>query len=83
MHRNQHIHDLGDAMAKKEELRKMKWFKDKKDRSDALLQDMVQHNETLKAYQRSEKMNRAIARDQERKIRGTIGKLNKFTVPQI
>lgn len=83
MHKNQHVSDLGDAMHQKEELRKMKWFKDKKDRSDALLMDMVTHNEVLKVYQRQDKMTKTIKRDQERKMRGTVGKLNKFTVGQI
>lgn len=83
MHKNQHISDLGDAMAKKEELRKMKWFKDKKDRSDQILHDMVTRNEILKIYQRQDKMHRTIKHDQERKIRGTVGKVNKFTVGQI
>ena len=83
MHKNQHVSDLGDAMYQKEELRKMKWFKDKKDRSDALLMDMVTHNEVLKVYQRQDKMTKTIKRDQERKMRGTVGKLNKFTVGQI
>lgn len=50
-------------MGKKEELRKMKWFKDKKDRSDAILHDMVTRNEILKNYQRQEKMNRTIKHD--------------------
>jgi hypothetical protein len=50
MHKNQHVRDLTEAMEKKEDLRKMKWFKDKKDRSDSLLQDMVTKNEILKIY---------------------------------
>jgi hypothetical protein len=70
-------------MGKKEELRSMKWFKDKKDRSDALLNDMVTSNETLKMYQRQEKKHRTIAHNEERKLRGTVGKMNKFTIPQL
>lgn len=53
MHRTQHINDLSDAMNKKEQLRQMKWFKDKKDRTDDMLHDMVTRNEIMKAEQRS------------------------------
>ena len=52
MHRTQHIHDLSDAMNKKEQLRQMKWFKDKKDRTDDMLHEMVVKNEITKLDQR-------------------------------
>ena len=70
-------------MGKKEALRQMKWFKDKKDRSDAILHDTVTRNEILKIYQRQDKMHSTIKHDQERKMRGTVGKMNKFTVGQV
>ena len=60
MHRTQHINDLSDAMNKKEQLRQMKWFKDKKDRTDDMLHDMVTRNEIMKAEQRSQKMNQTM-----------------------
>lgn len=60
MHRTQHINDLSDAMNKKEQLRQMKWFKDKKDRTDDMLHDMVTRNEIMKAEQRSQKMNQTL-----------------------
>lgn len=35
----------------------MKWFKDKKDKSDGVLHEMVAKNEMIKFQQRYEKMN--------------------------
>jgi hypothetical protein len=42
----------------------MKWFKDKKDRSDDILHDMVTRNELMKLQQRKEKMNQTMQHDQ-------------------
>lgn len=61
----------------------MKWFKDKKDRSDDLLAEMVTRNDLAKLQQRKEKMNQTMQHDQQRKMRGTMGKINKFTVGQV
>ena len=41
----------------------MKWFKDKKDKSDDILNDMVTRNEMIKFNQRNEKMNKTMKQD--------------------
>lgn len=48
-----------------------------------LLNDMVNQNKMTKKAQDEAAYNKSVKNDKERKIRGGLGRVSKFTAPQV